>query len=224
MQSLFDGLSEQLLRGGVGRRHARRYVAELRDHLDDLIAEEREAGGGAGGLEARALARLGSAEALAGAMIARRELKAWSASAPVAAWLVAPSLALAGGAALAMAGVVAASTWIGSADGVVMFSNAVLPVGLGWALVALAVRQRSAPVWPIAGLVVLAAAGAALQVEVSLPSAAAHGEIDLAPTLASLPGLAGFAERVALNLALTLAPYIGLSLRRAAQTGAGRAA
>ena len=39
MQTSFEPLMEALLRGGVARRPARRYLAELQDHLDDLIAE-----------------------------------------------------------------------------------------------------------------------------------------------------------------------------------------
>jgi hypothetical protein len=216
MQSLFDPLWDRLLRGGVGRRHARRYVAELKDHLEDLLADERREGSKMMDAESRAQARLGSPEVLAGAMIARRELRAWSARAPVAAWLVAPSVGLVLCTALTMAGVVMTSKWIGSADGVVLFSNVVLPVLLGWALVAMAVRQRSAPVWPVVGLIVLAALGAALQVQVTLPSAGAHGEIGVASSFASLSAWGSCAGRAALNLALTLTPYAGLGLWRAA--------
>jgi hypothetical protein len=219
MQSLFDPLWERLLRGGVGRRHARRYVAELRDHLEDLIAEERRKGSKLMDAETRAQERLGSPEMLAGAMIARRELRAWSARAPVATWLIAPSMGLVLCTALAMAGVVATSKWITSADGVVMFSNVVLPVLLGWALAATAARQRAAPVWPVVGLIVLAALGAALQVQVTLPSAGAHGEIGLASSFASVSDWAGYWGRLALNLALTLTPYAGLSLWRAGTAG-----
>ena len=57
------------------RRPARRYLAELRDHLDDLIAEERRAMSDPREAETRALSRLGSIEMLADAMIERREFQ-----------------------------------------------------------------------------------------------------------------------------------------------------
>jgi hypothetical protein len=222
MPSRFDSLGEQLLRGGVGRRHARRYVAELKDHLEDLIAEERREGSRPMEAELRAQTRLGSPEALAAAMIARPELRTWSARAPVVAWSVAPSLALVAGAALTMGAVVAAAKQIGSAEPAVAFSNLILPVLLGWALVALALRRRSAPVWPLVGLLTLAVLGAALQVQVTLPSAGARGEIYLAPSFGALAGWISFIWRLALTLALTLTPYAGLSLRHA-QARHGRA-
>jgi len=43
---LLRELEERLLRAGVAPRHVRRYVAELRDHLADLRAEEERAGNG----------------------------------------------------------------------------------------------------------------------------------------------------------------------------------
>jgi hypothetical protein len=234
-RAAFEPLWQQLLAGGVARRPARRYLAELQDHLDDLIAEERSADGDERGAPSRALARLGSPEALAAAMIARRELRAWSRRAPVAAWLVAPPLTLVGGAALAMAGVVMTATSLRStaaapsdlpqwaqalASGAQVFSNAALAVLLGWALGGMAIRQRAAPLWPVLGLVVLAAVGAALQLDVTLPSAAARGEIGLAPSFGSMAQAGAFAGRLALNLVLTLTPYASLSLWRANRSSA----
>jgi hypothetical protein len=106
MSAVFDPLHEQLLQGGVGRRHARRYVAELRDHLDDLVAEEIAAGHAPGEARERAMARLGDMEALAQAMTARSEFRAWTARAPAAAYVLAPPLALCLGVALAMCAIV----------------------------------------------------------------------------------------------------------------------
>jgi hypothetical protein len=225
----FDGLWEALLQGGVARRPARRYLAELREHLDDLIAEERQAAADERDARVRALARLGSVDELAGAMSARREFRTWSAKAPVATWLIAPSLALAAGAALAMVGLVATATslkhatgapadlpaWMhGLAAGAVVFSNTLLPVLLGWALVVMAVRQRSPSRWPILGIVLLAAVGAAAQFNVTLPSATAHGEIGYSADFESLAEWSSYAGRLVLNLALTLFPYVALSLWR----------
>jgi hypothetical protein len=230
MPKPFDPLWERLLRGGVGRRQARRYHAELSDHLEDLIAEERRTAGAAEA-RSRALARLGSTDALAGAMISRREFRAWSARAPVAAYLIAPSAALAIGGALAMAGVVITCTALRSvggaaadlpawlkpaADGAVFFTGSILPVVLGWALSATAIRQRSSPLLPILGIVLLAAIGAGMHLGVTLPSPHGHGEINIMLSLGpTLSDWAQTARHLTLNLVLMLTPYAYATLSRA---------
>jgi hypothetical protein len=237
MQSALDALWERLLEGGVGRRPARRYLAELQDHLDDLIAEERRVASGLRDAELRAEARLGSVEALAGAMISRREFRALSSKAPIATYLIAPSAALVLCVALAMAGVVLTATWLRGAAGtpsdlpawsksfaagVVFFANTMLPVLLGWALGATAIRQRSSLFWPVLGLVLLAIVGAAVQVGVTLPSATGHGEIEFSSGFGSLPRWVGYAGRLILNLTLTLTPYVALTMWRGSQAGSDR--
>ena len=236
MLSPFDALSERLLGDGVEPRYVRRYVAELKDHLDDLIAEERRKGSKPMDAEKQAHARLGSTETLAEAMVARREFRTWSAKAPAVTYLIAPSLGLVVCTALAVASLVLTVTWLRRAGGipsetpltrdlaagVVVFSNTVLPVLLGWALGATAIRQRSAPLWPVFGMVVLAVIGAAVQVGVTLPSASAHGEIGLSGSFGpSLADWASFAGRLARNLVLTLAAYAGLRLWFATRAGGG---
>jgi hypothetical protein len=230
MQTSFEPLWEALLRGGVARRPARRYLAELKDHLDDLIAEERRAATDEREARSRALARLGSVDALAGAMIARREVLAWSRKAPVATYVIAPAFALSAGAALAMAGVVVTATSLRAAGGgdlpawsqamaadATAFSNGVLAILVGWALGLMATRQRSAPLWPVLGIALLALLGAAIQLDVTLPSAAGHGEIAFAhDTWSDVLG------RTTHNLLLTLAPYAVLRLWRANRSGHAR--
>jgi len=39
----FEELRERLLTAGIAPRHVRRYLAELSDHLDDLILAQRDA-------------------------------------------------------------------------------------------------------------------------------------------------------------------------------------
>jgi hypothetical protein len=81
----FDGLSERLLAAGIAPRYVRRYLAELSDHLDDLIEDERAGGKSVDEAETRACARLGAVRDLADTMIARREFRSLSARVP---WLV----------------------------------------------------------------------------------------------------------------------------------------
>src|SRR5215468_1513067 len=82
MQKQFRDLEERLLRKGVSPRHVRRYVAELRDHLADLRAEEERAGRQGREAEAAAVARLGSEGDLADAVLGRPELRSFTARAP----------------------------------------------------------------------------------------------------------------------------------------------
>src|SRR3569833_1513413 len=97
----FDAVAETLLKGGVAPRHARRYVRELDEHLDDLTAQQRASGYDGEDAASRARARLGNDAELAQAMLERPGMKSWPARLP---WLVfillPPILAAAGGLAL----------------------------------------------------------------------------------------------------------------------------
>jgi hypothetical protein len=236
MLASFDPLWQALLQGGVARRPARRYLAELQEHLDDLIAEERRTGIDEREARTRALQRLGDVEALAGAMIARKEFRSWGQRAPLATYVIAPPFILVACAAIAMVSIVIKASWLrhangtpsdlpawahSLADGMVLFTNILLPVLLGWVLGATAIRQRSAPRWPMLGIAVLAATGAALQVAVTLPSATGHGEIAFAAGFNTLSDWIAYAGRFSLNLALTLTPYIALDRWRAAHVRNG---
>ena len=225
----FEPLRERLLRAGIAPRRVDRYLRELADHLADLTAEEQCAGQ-APGAEARALVRLGSPDSLAATMIARPELRCWSARRPWAAYLLMPPLALALGLALSVAMLVAVVEplrpagsgaqlpgWFpGFATALTVGTPLVLPILLGWALAVHAARRRMDVRWPLLGLAALGVLGGAVGFDLSLPSAVGPGELDL--DLALLPpfshlGSAGL--RMAVNLALTLAPYLA-SRRRAA--------
>jgi hypothetical protein len=69
---LRNELRERLLRAGVAPRHVRRYLTELADHLADLRREEESTGLSRAEAEAAALARLGTMDDLANAMIPER--------------------------------------------------------------------------------------------------------------------------------------------------------
>ena len=95
MQKRLVELRERLLRAGVAPRHVRRYLRELADHFADVCAEEEALGKSKTEAEAAALERLGSSEQLAQAMIAKPELRAWSARAPWAVFGAGPVACLA---------------------------------------------------------------------------------------------------------------------------------
>src|SRR5215469_804070 len=95
MQEPFSELRERLLQAGVAPRHVRRYVKELREHLADLTAEEAHAGSPRAESESRAVARLGSVDDLAKAMIDQRHFRSWCTRAPWAVFSLTPLLWLA---------------------------------------------------------------------------------------------------------------------------------
>jgi hypothetical protein len=222
VQASFDPLWRRLLEGGVRRRPARRYVAELKDHLDDLIAEERRAMSDPRDVENRALSRLGSFEMLADAMIERREFRTWGRKAPFAAYLIAPALALEAITALTVVGVVmtvkqvhagagAAGLpgWVSEfATGMMFFSHAILPVLLAWALGVVAFRNRSQLLWPTCGVIALAALGSLFHPILTLPTATGRGEVAISPD-----GIASFL----ILLGVAALPYATLLLWRAAR-------
>jgi hypothetical protein len=191
-----DELRERLLRAGVAPRHVRRYLAELRDHLADLTAEEERAGHSRAEAESAALLRLGGMDDLAKAMIERRELQSWSARAPWAMFGLAPLLYLAG--AYFVACFILWSGWkmflpgadtpfgirmnaIYSLENIYFQTGKMIyftaPILVGWGVDLLAIRQRLKAVWPAAGLVLIAWVGATARIQASrtaVPSGLGH--------------------------------------------------
>jgi hypothetical protein len=68
-------LARQLLQGGVGMRHVRRTLRELRDHRNDLQMRLLERGGDQEAARVEALQLLGDRDRFAEQMIARPELR-----------------------------------------------------------------------------------------------------------------------------------------------------
>jgi len=227
----FDELREKLLRGGVAPRHVRRYLGELGDHLADLRVEEEGAGKSRAEAEAAALLRLGGMDELAQAMIARRQLQAWSVRTPWAVFGVAPLLLLAGAWCVALAilwtgwniFLPGADTPFGTRLGAhQMFDLANLyfqldrfiyfaaPILVGWGIGLIAARQRFKAVWPTAGLVLIALIGGTARVHASrtgVPGGFGHISMDftLGSTMPLIPyGLI----HVAVILLLTVLPYL----------------
>jgi len=218
----FDRLGERLLTAGIAPRHVRRYLTELNEHLDDLRTEEKGAGHDPEIANARALARLGTADDLAAAMAGRPEFRSWAAREPWAAlviFVIVPPLTLTLFFAMTVISVVLfvqshrASPfaqpdlpgWFGLLSATMFrFESLVLPVLLGWGIAIVAIRQRLPSFWPIIGLAVIAVFGAASQLSITLPTApAAHGEISFGMYLHGAE-----IYRLFLNLILITAPYL----------------
>jgi len=210
----FERLRERLLTAGVSSRHVRRYMAELADHFDDLEAEARAAGHPKPSVSA--LERIGRPDDLAQAMIDRPQLKAWTARAPWAVFLLGPPLLLAVidlVSILVMVLIVKtvgpqpgqiAPGWLVSLAGAVNFFHVyAMPLLLGQIIAIVAMRQRMRPLWPLIGLVAICLITSLNYLHVDVPLAQGqHGEISLG---ASAGRWTVF--RVAINLALTLPLY-----------------
>lgn len=233
MQEPFSELRERLLRAGVAPRHVRRYVKELREHLADLTAEEAHAGSARAESEMRAVARLGSVEDLAKAMIDQRQFRSWCTRAPWAVFSVAPLLWLAAAYVVACSLLwfgwklflpTAATPFVripGPVDGLenlyfqagrMIFFGA--PIVIGWAIGLVAVRQRTKNTWPFIGLGLVALLSSSAQVQAYRPTVTSSGNINkgfvLGPGLTRADGLL----ELLVFLCLTALPYLIWRLRQ----------
>jgi hypothetical protein len=210
----FERLRERLLTAGVSPRHIRRYMAELSDHIVDLEGEAKANGHPAP--RDSALARLGRPEDLAQAMIDRPELKAWTARAPWAVFLLGPPLLLAAIDLISILMVMLivktagprpgeiAPGWLVALAAAVNFIHVyAVPLLLGGIVAAVATRRRMRPLWPLTGLVAIGLIAGLNYLHVEVPLAPGqHGEISLGASAGHWT-----AFRVAFNLAMTLPLY-----------------
>lgn len=214
----FDDLRERLLRAGVAPRHVRRYLAELSDHLDDLVQNQRDAGYDLETATIRARAWLGDDDDLATAMLDRPALRALPARAPWLVFGLFPLAALAALCAVPVMFLAMAANLHDHPGGITpaWFQNLALSlVFLGnWALAPftaalfsiLAFRQRLPAHWPLIAGIVLAAIG--FHMQASFPGPHSHGG-SLGISL-SFPGGqsgAGWTQWLAVTL-LTMAPAL----------------
>ena len=234
MQESFSELRERLLHAGVAPRHVRRYVKELREHLADLTAEEAHAGSTRAESEMRAVARLGSVDDLAKAMIDQRQFRSWCTRAPWAVFSVAPVLWLA--AAYVVALFILSTGWklflptaatpfvripgpvyglenMYFQAGRIIFFGA--PIVIGWAIGLVAARQRTKSTWPLIGIGLVALLSSSAQVQAYRPALASRGGkvsmgFVLGPGLTRADGLLD----LLVFLCLTALPYLIWRLRK----------
>lgn len=227
----FKELREDLLRAGVARRHVRRYLAELGDHLADLRVEEEKAGRNREEAESAALARLGAPHQLALAMVEQRQFQAWSARAPWAVFVLVPACLLA--VSWLVACFILWSGWHvflqgsptpfvrvhGLAEvyfGIGRMIYYWSPVLIGWAIALIAVRQRLKAGWPVAGLASIALIGATARVHAGHPTgsvALGHVSMDFAFG-STVPEVSQSLSRAMVLLLLSMLPYFIWRLKK----------
>lgn len=214
MPDAFASLHEQLLRAGVRPKTVRRYIAELRDHLDDLTLELEADGLAADEARQHALARLGGIDALALPMISDRRFHSLAGRVPWAVFLMGPPLAFVAFMAMGASALVCVAKleplpmWFDSFHEAMQFLVVIAcPVLTMWVFMFLAARQRCRPVWPFASTTLSVAFAGALSLSVTPPLPTQAGEISIGATLPSLSYL------LALML-LAMAPMFFLNARR----------
>jgi len=226
-ESDFNSLKETLLHGGVAPKHVRRTIAELRDHHTDLFAEAFARGCSVENAEREASIRLGEHDALAAQILARPELRSWAHRWPWLVYCVTPTvvfifvfaalLLLLGRSGAGHADYSSyASRWgspesLWSLPGAIrLFSAVGLPLFLAGGCCFLAGRRRTAPRWPIVGVILASIIGAAFQLDVCWPHGAnAHGALCLATNLfPPFVGITGTILRAVATSVATLGPYL----------------
>lgn len=176
----FESLAEKLSKGGIAPKHVRRYIAELKDHADDLVR--------AGVSEAQAWTQLGSEDHLAQEMLKREDLKTLGARYPRTFFGAGPAAALLLSyvvAVLFMAGIVFTSRWVvgDQAEEVLFWYRPLIdtycaavkfgmPVVVGIAFTVLTARGQVTLQWLLVGLAIIAFCGASADLSVVWPEIA----------------------------------------------------
>lgn len=209
MPDVFSPLCDRLLRAGVRPKTVNRYLAELRDHLDDLTAELEANGLSPDAARDRALFKLGSIETLAFPMVSDRRFHSWTARTPWAVFLIAPILGYGVIVALLAFALASATSpgmapdWfgtVGRATG--HFAAFIAPLILAWTLAFLALRQRSRAMWPLVGMGLTIVAATIIELQVKLADPQQGGEIAIALSMPSVMQIAALLMAAAAPLFL----------------------
>jgi hypothetical protein len=208
---MLDELRERLLREGVKPGVVRRYVAELRDHLDDMAVPREEA-----------LRRIGSPEVLAAALLAQPGVRSWTARVPWATLVLGPVLGFLLGCFVPSLllflgvrdyGLMTGDLPVTASKALIFFNEYLLPILIGWTAVAVAVRQRASMGWLLAGVVVIAIGGGGLIEGISWSGNNFGFGFQLADPFTTVLGRS--LETGLFNLIAILAPYAAARMRMA---------
>jgi hypothetical protein len=222
----FAGLSERLLRGGIGPRRVRRLISELEAHFDDLVAEFQLTGLSQAESESQATVRLGTDDVLAASILARTELRSWARQWPWLAFAVLPLLSLPVQFVLSMllaVGVISFSVhilgltalhpgpvpWI--CEVLQAYALWIAPMLSAGAACFFAARYRAPALWPIVGGILVAFLGAMTNTSFDWSPALPKGELSAG---IGFPGRgAAMGLRIMLTLGTILAPFLWATRR-----------
>ena len=217
-----EELADHLLREGVAYRHVRRYVEELRCHVEDAAEAEEKNGASAAQARDIAWARVGRLEDLARVMGGRHELRSiaarhpilWGGVLPVMCWALATAVIV-----CVFVGIILLAKDSGvlplggshqlarlqqPADIAFFVLLRAVPVVIGALMLTTAIRQRSRLSWSIAGLAALAGLAGVSEISVRFAAVAA-AQSSLNVGLGASPETA---VRVVAMLALMLTPLL----------------
>jgi hypothetical protein len=201
MRQQFEALRERLLRAGIAPRHVERFVRELEEHYEDVLAEELRRTATRADAERIAWVRLGSEEALAQSVLSKSELRSIAArhpklvfgALPVSAWLVSlvASVLLLWSIPNALGVSASEPEWaLPAAHAACLFGVRVIPVLIGMLTVAAATRQRSRALWPLVGSAIVTTLSGTISVNLIPPAGAMPGQLGLSSSL--LPFIAPY--------------------------------
>jgi uncharacterized membrane protein len=234
-RSQFETLAETLLKGGVAPRHVRRYIAELKDHYDDLVYVASKSGGPTADAERDAFARIGTPDELANAMLARDDLKSLAARYPKFMFGIMPVLLLVLGLAVFVLGLAAViysfrpegkpysivpDDWRTAVAIWMFFANHILPLALAALIAKIGYEQRLAPQWWIMGVAIVCILGGFSDLNVQWPAyEGAGGELQVGfgfdpPT----GGMTNNVLRAVFNLLIVAVPAWFLIKRQTTQS------
>jgi hypothetical protein len=225
-----DEYYEQLVRGGIAPRRARRLLTEFDDHRADIVRERLELGESERDAQAAADERLGRVQDFVIRNLARPELKSFSARRPWAAFAVAPLLAFA--ASLLAAGAAIyfllgfyshVAPWNAAsrssqtvAAAATLFILWIAPFVAAASVAIMAVGRRRTLIWPIIGIALISFLASLINFQITLPVGHVQGSIGGGIGISSDPAkLASILAFTAARAAPVLALLMWLHSRRA---------
>lgn len=186
MPDAFAALGETLLRAGIAPAQIRRYLAELRDHADDLAEQFERDGASPDDARRRALQYLGDNDALALPLLVQPRFRSWAARLPGLCFLALPLLSQLLASALLILVLIGAATALDrphllpDLGSMIAIAWLILPVATAWLVLPAAHRRRARLHYPLLGLLAGAALAVSLQLHIALPTAEAAGAISVA--------------------------------------------
>nr|WP_313372392.1 permease prefix domain 1-containing protein [Brucella intermedia] len=186
MHDPFWHLEERLLKAGVKPGIAERYIAELRDHLEDLSYELKQKGLPPREAITEALVRLGDLDALAAPMLEDDRFHSLTNKAPWLVFIAAPILVYLGILGLVTFSLISAVSpgsvppWFRLVGGFAHYlTGGILPVLGAWLLTFISIRQRTRRVWLIPGIAIPVILASSVQLAVTLSASMDSGAISV---------------------------------------------